>query len=396
MPSIEKRNRGYCITVSAGYTSSGKKIRKKMTWTPTPGMTERQIEKEVQRQAILFGERIQTGLSMDGNIKFEDFAERWMKEYSETQHKAKGVFQNKLALDRINKALGHIKLAKLQPHHIIQFLHQMEEPGQNKKTGKGLSAKTVLNHHRVISSILSTAVNWGIITDNPAKRVKPPKVHRLEARSLDDAQTLQLLEALEDVPAKFRIATETLLFSGARRGELLGLKWDDIDFQACTMDINKASLYLPNKGIYEDSPKNENSKRVIKLPRIVIEHLQQYRAIQAAERLQCGDLWTGAGHVFTQWNGSPMHPDSLTSWFSKFIKRYNEGAGCPLPLVSLHSLRHTNASLLIAEGIDIRTVAKRLGHAQVSTTMDIYSHAIKSADANASDALEARLLAKPQ
>ena len=359
-------------------------------------MTTRQIEKELQRQAVLFQEKVQSGLSMDGNIKFSDFADRWMTDYSQTQHKAKGILQNQLALTRINEAIGHIKVAKLQPHHIISFLRMLEEPGQSKKTGGSLSAKTILNHHRVISSILSTSVNWGVITDNPAKRVKPPKVHRQEAKSLDDVEALQLIDALTMAPLKYQVAVENLLFSGTRRGELLGLRWQDIDFQAHTMNISKASLYLPSKGIYEDSPKNENSKRVIKLPRIVIEHLQQYRASQAAERLKCGDLWTGAGHVFTQWNGSPMHPDSLTSWFSKFIRRYNESAGCPLPLVSLHSLRHTNASLLIAEGIDIRTVAKRLGHAQVSTTMDICSHAIKSADANASDALEARLLAKPQ
>jgi len=123
---------------------------------------------------------------------------------------------------------------------------------------------------------LSTAVHWGIIKENPAKRVKPPKVARKEAKSLDDLQTVHLLKAIQDEPVKFQLAVEMLLFLGARRGEVLA----DIDFNTCTVNIDKAMLYLPSKGVYEDTPKNETSSRVIKLPKPVIQKLYAYQKAQ--------------------------------------------------------------------------------------------------------------------
>ncbi|MDR0325012.1 MAG: site-specific integrase [Oscillospiraceae bacterium] len=369
-------------------------------------MTPRQVERELQRQKVLFEERITSGQFLPANVKFQEFADRWMTEYSAKQHKAKTQEANRAALERINAGIGHIRLDRLQPHHILAFLNQLEEPGQNKRTGAGLSSKTIQNIYRVISSILSTATTWGIIAHNPAQRVKPPKVQRKEAKSLDDEQTMRLLVALRSAPIKYRTAIEVLIFTGARRGEMLGLIWDDVDFDNCTLNISKASLYLPDRGIYEDTPKNDGSRRVIKLPRTVIDTLRTYRAYQAEEQLKCGDQWRGMGHIFTQWDGSPMHPDTLTGWFCKFVQRENavidkrndlaedEKATLRFPAISPHSLRHTNASLLIASGANIRTVAARLGHAQTSTTTNIYSHAIKTADAIASDALEAVLMAK--
>ncbi len=136
----------------------------------------------------------------------------------------------------------------------------------------------------------------------------------------------------------------------------------------------------------------------------VINSMSHYKAVQAQERLSCGDQWRGEGHIFTQWDGKPMHPDTLSRWFKKFVNKQNQSvlmdsettpeqkAGLLFPELSIHGLRHTNASLLIANGANIRTVAARLGHAQVSTTTNIYSHAIKTADALASDALEGVLL----
>jgi integrase len=408
MASIEKRaDNTYRITVSCGYDINGKKIRKYKTVELPDGMTERQLEKELNRQAVLFEEQVSTGQFLDGSIKLQEFAEIWMKEYSEKQHKGRNVASNRELLVRINEVLGHIRLCKLQPHHILEFHSMLAEPGQNKKTGSGLSPKTILNYHRLLSSILTTAVQWSVLPDNPAKRVKPPKVKRQEAKSLDDEQTMRLLAAIQDEPMKYRIAVETLLFLGSRRGELLGLTWSDINFESCTVNIDKAILYLAKKGIYQDTPKNESSNRVVKLPASVIRNLKAYRAMQNEEILKLGELWKGAGHIFTQWDGLPMHPDTLTQWFNGFIKRCNEEvnnrAGLSekqrealrFPAISPHSLRHTNASLLIASGANLRTVAARLGHAQTSTTGNIYAHAIKTADALASDSLEDRLLTRP-
>jgi len=169
---------------------------------------------------------------------------------------------------------------------------------------------------------------------------------------------------------------------------LCGLEWSDVDFDNCIIDINKSSLYIKEKGIYNDETKNFSSNRVIKIPSFVMQLLDQHKTEQAIESFRLGDQWLEYNKLFTQWNGLPIHPTTVSKWFNKFVNKYN------LPDITVHSLRHTNATLMIANGVDLRTVSKRLGHAQVSTTTDIYSHAIKSADERAAETLGDILNAK--
>ena len=166
-----------------------------------------------------------------------------------------------------------------------------------------------------------------------------------------------------------------------RRGELCGLEWSDVDFHENLIDINKSSLYLSQKGIFEDTTKTFSSKRVIKLSEPVISLLAEHKKVQAMERFKLGNQWEDHNKIFTQWNGKPIHPDTITGWFRKFIAKYH------LPYVSIHSLRHTNATLLIAGGTDLRTVSQRLGHSNMTTTGNIYTHAIQTADERAAEML---------
>ena len=169
---------------------------------------------------------------------------------------------------------------------------------------------------------------------------------------------------------------------------MCGLEWSDVDFDNCIIDINKSSLYIKEKGIYNDETKNFSSNRVIEISSFVMQLLADHKREQAIERFRLGDQWIESGKLFTQWNGKPIHPDTITSWFKDFIKKNN------LPDITVHSLRHTNATLMIANGVDLRTVSKRLGHAQMSTTSDIYIHAIKTADERAAKTLGDILNAK--
>lgn len=137
-------------------------------------------------------------------------------------------------------------------------------------------------------------------------------------------------------------------------------------------------------GVFEDSTKNETSNRVIKLPQSVITDLKIYRIYQCEKQLAVGDQWHESDRIFTTDNGLPLHPDTLSRWFAKFIKAHDE----ELPYISLHSLRHTNATLQIANGVPITTVSNRLGHADTTTTGKIYAHAIKSADEAAAETIE--------
>lgn len=448
MASITKRGETYLIRVSLGYDIYGKKEYRSMTWKPSPNMTPKQIEKELNKQAVMFEEKIKSGLLIGSDVRFADFAERWMNEYANKQLRAKTIAQYESLLPRINEAMGHLKIEKIQPHHLLSFYNNLSEKGirldtkyrcivdfkaivkgykltfkalaekagiseqsltsvakgnnVSKKTAtaissalgvkleklfeateeeKTLSGKTLQHYHRLISSIMTTAVQWQVITANPCDRVKPPKAERKEAEYLDETQAVDLLLALESEPLVYKALFTLILYSGMRRGEACGLEWSDIDLDNGIVDINKSSLYLPKKGIYDDDTKNTMSRRVIRVPAPAVALLKELRAYQAQERLKLGEQWHDSKKVFTTWNGKPIHPDTVSGWFRKFVTRHN------LPPIHVHSLRHTNATLLIYNGTDIKTVSQRLGHADVTTTGNIYTHAIKTADERASEAL---------
>jgi integrase len=206
---------------------------------------------------------------------------------------------------------------------------------------------------------------------------------------MDDKEALELLELLEEEPIKYKLAVNLLIFSGLRRGEIVGLKWSDIDYDGQIISVRRALKYVPGKGIFEGDPKTFKSIRSIKLPDFIFELLKTYKVWQLEERIKVGDRWQDNDYIFTKWNGEPMNLDTIGGYLKKFTNKHN------LKPVHMHSLRHTNATLLIANGVDLKTVSSRLGHADLSTTGNIYTHAINAADAKASDALENILIKNP-
>jgi integrase len=190
-----------------------------------------------------------------------------------------------------------------------------------------------------------------------------------------------LLFAEDDIRVKTAILL--LLYSGVRRGELCGLEWRDIDFDRQMIHINRASQYQQGKGIAEVPTKNLSSERSIKLPAVMFTVLTEYRAWWAAQKLAMGDAWVGdKDRLFTQCGGKPINPDTINYWLGQFIEKHS------LPHFTPHSCRHTFSSLQIANGVDVRTLQARTGHAQASTLVNIYSHAIKTAVEAASDILD--------
>lgn len=453
MATIEKRGNNYRITVSAGYSSDGKQIKKRLTWRPPEGLTQRQIEKELNKQAVMFERKVETGQFLDGTITFAEFTDRWFKEYAESHLKEQSIVCYKDIIGRVIDAIGHIKLAKLQPHHLQEFYnelskegmrldtkykavndfkHIMKEKGYTQKslavaagvslqcvrscTGgknitrvtaekvaavmgdkdifepvgndKRLSDSTVIKYHRLISSILSTAVQWQIIPSNPCSRLKPPHVEHREAVVLEDYEVEQLIECLKGEPLKYRVAVMLILYTGMRRGELCGLEWRDVDLDNGLISISRNLLYTPSRGLYEDSTKTKSSNRVLNIPDDMVRLLNRYRYEQNILRLKCGDQWANSEKLITSESGEPMRPDTLSSWFKKFVHKNG------LPDIHIHTLRHISATLLIAGGVDVATVSKRLGHSNKSTTLNIYTHAIQTADAKAAEQLELMLSQK--
>lgn len=258
---------------------------------------------------------------------------------------------------------------------------KLEDAFEVKGDDRPLSAKTVLEHHRLISTVLDQAEKEGLVPLNVARKATLPKAQQKEVNYFQPEQIAAIRDALELEPVKWKTLVHMLLITGARRGEILGLKWDKVFFEENKVQICNNVLYRADKGIYEDTPKTSASGRFIALPAETMQLLRQYKAWQNEERLHMGEYYNYQGFVFSQDNGKPMHPDSVTSWLGKFSKRHG------LPHVNPHAFRHTMASMLYFNGVDSVSISKRLGHSKVSTTSDLYAHVIAAADQKSADIL---------
>lgn len=365
----------YDIRIYKGRDLFGKQLKPYyMTWKVPKGMTEKQIEKELNRQIVMFEQNCNQGLIAEDNYSFESYSQYVISLKMRTGIKHSTIVRYKELLVRVNLAIGHLKLTEIRPQKLNSFYNELSKPGTNKSNGKGLSSKTILEHHRIISTIFSQAEKEMLVPYNPAKKATPPKIEKKEANYFQTDELKAILICLNSEPLKWKTLVHMLLITGGRRGEILGLKWADIHWEEERININNNLLYSPDIGIYETSPKNEDSKRYIQIPVETITLLKEYRDWYLAEKETLGSHWENTDFVFVKYNGKPMHPDSITDYLKKFSKKYN------LPHINPHAFRHTMASLLVFSGMDIVNISKRLGHSNVSTTTDIYSHVIKEAD----------------
>ena len=388
MATIQKRGNSYRITVSYGYDARGKQIRHTKTWVPSPGMTKKQIEKELTRRSVLFEEECHQGKALNGNIKFEIFAKQWFTEYAELTLKSRTVSRYHQYEKRTYAAIGHLRVDKITSRTIQKFILNLSEDGVNKTTGGKLAPKTVKNYLSFISSIFQYAISQGMIKDNPCRQVTLPAAKPIERTcyTLEEAQ--YFLELLENEDIMWRCFFVLAIYGGFRRGELYGLEWKDINFDTGVITINRTSLYTKEKGIFTDTPKTKQSMRSLKLPLPVISLLKQYKFEQIEHRLSVGDQWIDTDRLFVNWQGVPLHPSSAQNWLNRFCKRTD------IRKVNIHSFRHLNATLLINNGTDIKTVSSALGHAQVSTTLNIYAHTFAQAQAQATEAIAETLKLK--
>ena len=244
-----------------------------------------------------------------------------------------------------------------------------------------LSPKTITEYHRLISTVLEQAVKEGLVPFNVASRADTPKIKRKDVNYFQPEELAAIRAALEKEPLKWKMITHLLLITGARRGEILGLKWSAIDFENNRIHICNSVLYSADIGIYEDTPKTQTSIRWVTLPSETMALLRKWKKQQESEKENLEDDYLDHVFLFAQDDGSPMHPDSVTTWLDRFAKRHG------LRHINPHAFRHSMASLLYFNGVDSVSISKRLGHAQVSTTADIYAHIIEAADQRNADIL---------
>lgn len=425
MAQIRNRGNGhYLIMVSMGYDSRGKKLQKATSYTVDPHQTPRQQEKALQAFAAAFEAKVKNGLYLDADTTtLGEFAERWMEEYVRPNMQPATMVKYRQVLDdQIIPALGHVKLSKLRPHLITEFYNRLLKDGA-RKDGKagGYSSGSIRKTHNVLSSILHMAVNWEVIESNPCGKVRVPSGPSVSEniRFFTPEQVNRFLDYIEqpysisvsghsrtddtgkvyrvgayklkrEVPEQIRVLLRLAIYSGLRKGEILALQWPDIDFDHNTLHVTKAVSRVKGRVIIK-ALKTKGSVRKITLPRFLITELAQLRESQEQRRLDLENPdWNPEGYLFTQENGDVMNYSTPYEALQDIIDRYNSGQPPEeqLPKIPFHGLRHTNATLLIAGQQDIRTVSARLGHAQSSTTLDIYAHALADREAKAANALD--------
>lgn len=440
----------YSIRVHRGRGPDGRQLKPwTATFEVSPTWTEASARKKATAFAATFEKSCREGTATDTRLKFSAYCDYVIDLKEKRGLKHSTVIRYRDLTSRIYPAVGHLRIRDLRVDHLNDLYTRLGEKGvkntigrarakidlavvlQEKKISRAriaadtglapstvgaavrgdsvntkaaravcdalglklekafliveenaaLSAKTVIEHHRLIHTVLEQAVKEGLIPFNPAGRVDLPKVEKKEVNYFQPGEVEAIRDALEEEPMKWKVLTHLFLITGARRGEILGLKWPAVDWANSRVHIVNCILYSVDRGIYEDTPKTETSVRWVTLPRETMDLLRAWRMQQDGERLRLGDYYHDQGFLFTQDTGEPLHPDSVTDWMKKFSKRHG------LPHINPHAFRHTMASMLYFNGMDSVSISKRLGHAQVSTTANIYAHVMEEADQRNADIL---------
>lgn len=430
MAAIRKRGDTYKITISLGYDDYGRQQRIYETYKPDPAKSKREQEREVKRYAMELEDKIRNGKHYSGEtISLGEFAEKWMTEYAEEELEKSTVYEYRIVLKRILPVLGKYKLNELNALTLKEYFNGLKRDGV-RLDGRpgGYGDKTIVKTKQVLSIMMSTAVEWGLTESNPCTAVRirgTKKVGTKKIKHFTYEQAKVFLEALDKplviktsahdriddtgkpyhVPEyqekrtldiQFRFLFHLALFSGCRREELLALTWEDFDFKENSVSINKAA-YTINGESGIKATKTESSTRMIFLPEKVMKLALEHKRDQQSKMQMLQDRWMGEtgtsfdkNFVFTQWNGKMMSlgtPNRKLSRVIGYINNSIENEKDKLPKITLHGLRHTSATLLIAENLDIVAVAGRLGHSDTGTTVNIYAHALRERDQKASKIL---------
>ena len=352
----------YSVRVHRGRGADGKQLK---PWTATfevsPTWTEKSARKKAEAFAATFEKECREGVTSDSRLKFEEYCNYVIDLKEQRGIKHSTIVRYKELAVRIYPAIGHIKLKDLRADHLNSFYTDLAKPGQNKRTGEGLSPKTILEHHRLISTVLDQAEKEGLVPFNVAAKATLPKVSKKEVNYFQPEQVAAIRDALDAEPLKWKTLTHLLLITGARRGELLGLKWTDVDLDRGVLKIQRA-ISRQNGKVVEAPLKTKNAYRTLPLSADAISVLKM-------QKCKVGNSeW-----VFPSPSGGPMSPDSVLHMLQRVLKR----AG--LPRIRFHDLRHTFATMALQNGVDVKTVSSMLGHYSAGFTLDTYAHVTTSA-----------------
>lgn len=389
MSNIEKRGENsYRFTVTLPRDAQGKYPKVRKTITVEGKYTPKQLREYLDGEYLNFKNEVLSGSYVKPQkMLFKDFANRWLQDFASTLAKTTyGNHQRKLNL-HIMPVIGHMPLEQITTLHLMRIITEMK---RHDDKGGELSFHSKQDVYRTIKSIFKYAHKWGLTDKDISAGLEKPRPLDTddmdnELQVYDENETAQLMKLIQEEPIMWRILFTLALATGMRKGELLGLQWQDIDFVNNEVNVRR-SIVLTKEGPHIKTTKTRKGKRSISLPQSVMEELKFYRKEWVKNKLARGDVWIEKDYewLFHKWNGPHLYPTSPTKRWAKFI----ESTKGEVRFIRLHDLRHTQASLLIAQGVHAKIISERLGHSDISITMNLYGHALKSADRTAADKLD--------
>lgn len=353
----------YLLRLSLGYDDFGKRIQ------PSK-VVECKSDRDAERELLEFYNQREKLLTQSRSyvpVTLEDLFQYWHTHYVQKELKRTTAQWYKELWNRSLKAFGQLKLEILSAAHIHSITESIDGTRSRNASFKLLKA------------MLNKAVKWGFITNNPCTNIDTPKYKAPEKKALTTEQIQLITTSIRTEPLKYQAIFYFAIICSLRRQAIVALKWSDIDFENKTFKVNRAAIQLTGIGSVTDSPKTEKSKVSLHLPDVLLNILKAHKKEQLIERIKWGDKWHDEDFIFTQQDGKMMCLATPSHWWREFAK--------PLGItdITFHGLRHTAATHMIKNNIPISTVSGILGHANITTTLNTYTHVIEDTKKSAID-----------
>ena len=376
MASVIKRGKTFQITVSLGLDMNGKKIRKTTTYRPPENVTARKSEKLANEFAVEFEQKCRGMTSLKENMRFSDMVDWYIDNYAKNKLKEITAYNYESQIrNHLLPELGNVKLKDFTPAKITSFFKaQKYTPATCRKV------------YVILQSIFTRAVEQGFIKETPCtKAVILPKenIPTCKKSFLNEDQAKVLLKMVDD-NTQFNRIIKVLLYTGMRAGECLALRWEDIDFENRTIHIENTLTNIGGKR-WLQPPKTKTSNRYIALSDILIRIFSEQKNYDDKKLSKLGSLYCHPDIVFATDDGDYMDRSALNLKFRKIVRDSD------FDFITLHSLRHCNATLLINSGIDLKIVSELLGHSDVGTTANVYADVLDSSKAKVANLVALKL-----
>ncbi len=367
----------WTLVIELGRDDSGKRKQK---WVTFKG-GKKAAEKELSRLVV----EADGGTLMTSRLTLAEFAERWLADHASANVAPKTYARYAgLLRQHVVPHLGRITLEKLTPAHIVQLHAKLRQTSCANKDGL-LSPTTIRHVHRVLHTALGHAVKWRLISINPASSVDAPSPARSEMRCYDAGEAARFLETSTSEGIRWQAFFAIAMSTGLRLGEMIGLRWQDVDLQTGTLVVRQTIQRVPKIGIVVKAPKTATSRRPVALGKAIVTLLRQHRIVQNETRLQLGSFWQDRDLVFPSELGTPLEDKAVRRAYDRICKLAD------VPKIRIHDLRHTTATLLLTTNVHPKIVSERLGHSTSAITLQTYSHVAPTLQQAAAEILDTLL-----